>query len=362
MELFMKNSPFKTIGLICLSFFLFTCTTLPKKVAPLVYNGEKQNVILMIGDGMGFNHIKAAQAAYGDLFITTAEKAAEGEVTTYSLNALPTDSAAAATALATGNKTRNGQIGQLNGEAFESTSERALSLKMAAGVVATEGVDGATPAGFSAHTSNRDKIDEIFADQLASGIDLFFGSNIEYYAPLKEEITKKYAFIDDMNDLNLSQPKIFASFEEIPLNNGGSKKPTLAELGVKAIEKLSANPNGFFLMIEESHIDKFSHDNELLNALEHLKAFDNAVKAVVEKAAEIGNTVVIVTADHETGGLEYNGETKEQLSDKMYTRTRHSDANVAYFVFGTVDCEFPEVIDNTQIGNLCKSIISAGTQ
>ena len=148
-------------------------------------------------------------------------------------------------------------------------------------------------AGFSAHTSNRDKIDEIFADQLASGIDLFFGSNIEYYAPLKEEITKNYAFIDDMNDLNLSQPKIFASFEEIPLNNGGSKKPT---------------------------------------------------------------------ADHETGGLEYNGETKEQLSDKMYTRTRHSDANVAYFVFGTVDCEFPEVIDNTQIGNLCKSIISAGTQ
>ena len=165
-----------------------------------------------------------------------------------------------------------------------------------------------------------------------------------------------------MNDLNLSQPKIFASFEEIPLNNGGSKKPTLAELSLKSIEKLSANPNGFFLMIEESHIDKFSHDNELLNALEHLKAFDNAVKAVVEKAAEIGNTVVIVTADHETGGLEYNGETKEQLSDKMYTRTRHSDANVAYFVFGTVDCEFPEVIDNTQIGNLCKSIISAGTQ
>ena len=81
-----------------------------------------------------------------------------------------------------------------------------------------------------------------------------------------------------------------------------------------------------------------------------------------QKAAEIGNTVVIVTADHETGGLEYNGESKEQLSDKMYTRTRHSDANVAYFVFGTVDCEFPEVIDNTQIGNLCKSIISAGTQ
>ena len=217
-------------------------------------------------------------------------------------------------------------------------------------------------AGFSAHTSNRDKIDEIFADQLASGIDLFFGSNIEYYAPLKEEISKKYAFTDDMSSLDLNQPKIFASFEEIPLNNGGSKKPTLAELSLKAIEKLSANPNGFFLMIEESHIDKFSHDNELLSALEHLKAFDNAVKAVVEKAAEIGNTVVIVTADHETGGLEYNGETKEQLSDKMYTRTRHSDANVAYFVFGTVDCEFPKIIDNTQIGNLCKSIISAEAQ
>ena len=126
MELFMKNSLLKKTGLFCLSFFLFTCTTLPKEVAPLVYNGGRQNVILMIGDGMGLNHIKAAQAVYGDLFITTAEKAAEGEVTTYSLNVLPTDSAAAATALATGNKTRNGQIGQLNGEAFESTTERAL--------------------------------------------------------------------------------------------------------------------------------------------------------------------------------------------------------------------------------------------
>ena len=119
----MKNSLLKKTGLFCLSFFLFTCTTLPKEVAPLVYNGGRQNVILMIGDGMGLNHIKAAQAVYGDLFITTAEKTAEGEVTTYSLNALPTDSAAAATALATGSKTRNGQIGQLNGEAFESTSE-----------------------------------------------------------------------------------------------------------------------------------------------------------------------------------------------------------------------------------------------
>lgn len=98
---------------------------------------------------------------------------------------------------------------------------------------------------------------------------------------------------------------------------------------------------------------------DLFSAVEHVKAYDNAVRTVTEKAAEIGNTIVIVTADHETGGLQYNGETKEQLSDKMYTKTSHSSANVPFFIYGEVGTTIPAVIDNTQIGNLAKSILSA---
>lgn len=324
------------------------------------YNGEKLNVILMIGDGMGFNHLKTAEAIYGDLFMNTAT--VKGQVTTYSRNITkPTDSAASATALATGIKTYNGNIGEYMGKALTSTSEIAKSLDMAVGIIATEGVDGATPSGFSAHTNSRNNLDEILNDQLASNIDVFIGSNIARYESKKTMIEDAgYYFADSMDNLDMSQNKIFASFEEIPLEDGGITKPTLASLATMTMQKLNQNTNGFFMMIEESHIDKCSHNNDVIGAMSHVKAYDNAIKAVVEYAEEIGNTIVIVTADHETGGLQYNGESKDNINDNMYTLTSHSGANVPYFVFGNVDYDFADIMDNTQIAMLCQAIISAG--
>ena len=152
------------------------------------YEGERLNVIFMIGDGMGFDHVAAAEAKYGELFFNNNADV-EGEATTFSRNPFgPTDSAAAATALATGRKTGNGQVGQYCGKPFESLTETALKQGLAAGVIATEGVDGATPAGFSAHTYSRDDKDGILSDQLESGIDLFFGSNAERYDGLQAQI------------------------------------------------------------------------------------------------------------------------------------------------------------------------------
>lgn len=324
------------------------------------YDGQKLNVILMIGDGMGFSHVGAAQAEYGELyFANNADHS--GPITTFSRDVFgPTDSAAAATALATGHKTDNGHVGQYKGEDLKSTTELAMSLGMATGVIATEGVDGATPAGFSAHTSSRNNLDEILADQLNSGIDLFFGSNVERYAPLKAQIEAKYNYVDSYSGIADAQGKIFAAFEEIPLVDGGESKPTLAMLATSALDILSKDEDGFFLMIEESHIDKYSHNNRLGEALEHVKAYDNAVKAVVEYAERIGNTVVIVTADHETGGLKYNGESAEQLSDDMYTKGSHSKADVPFYVFGNVDFDLDLITDNTMIAKLCQALISAG--
>lgn len=327
-------------------------------IEKLDYEGEKLNVILMIGDGMGFNHIKAAEARYGELFMNSAT--IKGEVTTFSRNLFgPTDSAAAATALATGTKTDNGNIGQYLGKEKQSTTELAVSLGMSTAILATEGVDGATPSGFSAHTSSRNDIDGILDDQLKSNIDIFFGSNIQRYASLSDKIEKSgYDFSDSISTLDMSKDKVFASFEEIPLEDGGDKKPTLANLATIALDKISTDEDGFFMMIEESHIDKCSHINDLDGALSHVKAYDNTIKAVVEYAKALGNTVVIVTADHETGGLQYNGESDSELNDGMYTRGEHSSANVPYFVFGDINMDFPKVIDNTHIAWLCKSIIS----
>lgn len=323
------------------------------------YDGEKLNVILMIGDGMGFNHIKAAEAEYGRLFFANEADYA-GEVTTFSRNVFgPTDSAAAATALATGHKTDNGHVGQYRGKDLKSTTEIAVELGMSTGIIATEGVDGATPAGFSAHTASRNNLDEIIKDQLTSGVNLYFGSNAVRYAPMKAEISKSYAYVDNIADIPTAGDKIFAAFEEIPLVADGASKPSLAMLATMAIDILSQNENGFFLMIEESHIDKCSHDNDLSGALEHVKAYDNAVKAVVDYAEKLGNTIVIVTADHETGGLQYNGESKDELSDGMYTKGSHTSANVPFFVFGDIDYDLDNITDNTMIAKLCQAVISA---
>lgn len=323
------------------------------------YNGEKLNVILMIGDGMGFSHVSAATAKYGDLFFDT-QADYKGSVTTFSRDVFdPTDSAAAATALATGHKTDNGKVAMYGGKDLASTTELAILLGMATGVIATEGVDGATPAGFSAHAPSRNDLDEILADQLKSGIDLFFGSNAERYAPLKAQIEKSYTYVDAFSDIASADGKIFASFEEIPLEGGGEAKPTLASLAVAALDILSVDEDGFFLMIEESHIDKCSHNNDLFGAIEHVKAYDNAIKAVVEYAERIGNTIVIVTADHETGGLQYNGETADRLSDDMYTKGSHSKADVPFYVFGDIDFDLSRITDNTHIAKLCQAVISA---
>lgn len=324
------------------------------------YGGERLNVILMIGDGMGVNHVRAAEAKYGELFFD-GNADHSGYLTTFSYNVFgPTDSAAAATALATGHKTDNGHVGQYRGKDLVSTTEIAKSLGMATGIIATEGVDGATPAGFSAHTSSRKDLDGILSDQLASGTDLFFGSNSERYAPLKAQIEKSYTYVDSFSEIEQARGRIFAAFDEIPLSADGDSKPTLASLAVSALDILSADEDGFFLMIEESHIDKYSHNNQLDKALEHVKAYDNAVKAVVEYANRIGNTLVIVTADHETGGLKYNGESAAQLNDSMYTKGSHSSANVPFYVFGDIDFDFAQIADNTQIAKLCQAVISAG--
>lgn len=230
---------------------------------------------------------------------------------------------------------------------------------MSTGIIATEGVDGATPAGFSAHTSSRNNLDEIIKDQLTSGVNLYFGSNAERYAPMKAEISKSYAYVDNIADIPTAGDKIFAAFEEIPLMADGARKPSLAMLATMAIDILSQNENGFFLMIEESHIDKCSHENDLSGALEHVKAYDNAIKAVVDYAERIGNTIVIVTADHETGGLQYNGESKDELSDGMYTKGSHTSVNVPFFVFGDIDYDLDNITDNTMIAKLCQAVISA---
>lgn len=337
-----------------------------KKINDIDYDIELQgsynNVILMIGDGMGFNHIEVSEKARGIESLYMERNALLlGECMTFSYNCIsPTDSAASATALATGRKVNNGNISKYKDEDIKTNMEIAIEKGMATGIIATEGVDGATPASFSAHADNRNDKEDIISSQLSSNINLFLGSNKDYYDGISSDITAAgYDYINTLDDFDESKSKIFGSFSEVATANGTSETPTLAQLSEIAIEYLSVigGENGYFLMIEESHIDKFSHSNNMQGMLEHIEAYDVAVETVVEGTKDAGDTLVIVTADHETGGLTIPKKDDYEISDDIFTLTRHTKKLVPYFIFQNIG-ELNMVIDNTHIGYICNYYIN----
>lgn len=330
-------------------------------IEDFVPEGKYKNIVFMIGDGMGFNHIETLKAYSGQsvLFMETAP--VKGEAETFSKFFFgPTDSAASASALSTGKKYINGQIAKKVGKDIKSNTEFAIEKGMATGIIATEGVDGATPGSFSAHTISRSDKNGILADQLVSGIDLFIGTNSDRYGSRKAEIERAgYSYVDTSSGISAEKDKIFGVFGsmETVAANATDKSPSLIDVSLKAMDYLNAkSDSGFFLMIEESHIDKRSHANNMAGMLEHINAYDETIKAVVSRAKEIGDTLVIVTADHETGNLQYNGETRDEIGDGMFASGSHTSKNVPYFIFGEVG-NLPKVIDNTNLFDIAYNYI-----
>ncbi len=351
-----------SIGLL-ITAGLGISTLVQNDIDEVNFTGSAKNVILIIGDGMGFEHIETYKAYSGNTQTSMETAPIKGEVNTHSLNlTMPTDSAAAGTALATGNKTYNGELGGVWGVHKENLSEYAMSKGMATGVVVTEGVDGATPSAFSAHALNRELKGKIFKSQMQSDIDLFMGTNSAYYNTLQDDIKANgYDYITEFSDFDMNQDRIFATFDKMAVGAEASteKTPKLQEASIQAINYLNNHSeNGFFLMIEESHIDKFSHKNEMEDVMQHMDAIHNTVSAVVDLANEIGDTIVIVTADHETGGLQYDNQTKAEISNDMFTRGGHSSSNVPYFMFGNIQ-NVPKEVENVQISMIIKKILGA---
>lgn len=297
-----------------------------------------KNIIFMIGDGMGKNTIDLAMQERSDFvpFMRTAP--CQGFSETRSANKDVTDSAAGGTALACGVRTNNSAVGvypiDITGlfSAPQNLCELAKSLGKKAGVVTTDSTDGATPATFSVHTSDRDNSKDIGKQQAKSNLDLIWGGKS---SDLDKELVAKKGFklienITEMNNITAGQ-RSFAQFnkDEIWKLNPVEGQPTLEQMTDKAL-KLLDNENGFFVMIEGAHIDKNSHNNNAKGCAEAVEEFDNAIKVAVDFAKEKGDTLVIITADHETGGITYNESTKRY----EYTSGSHSGVNVPVYVFG----------------------------
>lgn len=322
-----------------------------------------RNVILMIGDGMGLNHIWLTRvAAIGpDGRLNMECMPVSGLITTHSASHLKTDSAAAATALATGRKTANGMISMLpDGTVPKTLLEKAEERGMATGLVVTKAVTDATPAGFGAHNASRDNQSSIAEDILANGIDVIMGGGRKYWLPAAkgggrtdgrdltlEAQRKGYRCITTRSELDaLRTLPVLGLWSGNNLEETGNE-PSLAAMTAKAVQLLDREPRGFFLLVEGSQIDTRSHRHDTPAVIERVLGFDAAVKEALSFAAQDGHTLVIVTADHETGGLAVLDGL--QRPEVRWASFDHSSQPVALFAYGPGAELFTGIYDNTGV-------------
>lgn len=321
--------------------------------------------ILFIGDGMGENHVQATSTYYEkEMFMTTFE--AKGYVSTFSNSIFrPTDSAAAASSLATGQKFDNKEISCHNGKDIETISEYAKSIGIGVGIVTTDNLNGATPAGFSSHANSRGDSEEIIQGQIESNIDLFLGKGQNIYEPYKHSFENKgYSYSNDLSTLSTNNSKVFGCFSQVVSKEGTNLTPTLEMLTEFAVNFFEENfPDGYFLMIECAHIDKCSHSNNIFEMMEYLNNFDASIKTTHEKLSEQNSVALIVTADHETGGLK-NAKSTANITNSLYSQSGHTSQDVPYYIYVNpskkVDIKqvIKNKIDNTDIFKLCKNLIT----
>lgn len=332
-----------------------------------LFCGDKpKNIILLIGDGMGDDQVTTSVLTLeNDQFtrFTTS-----GFSVTCSADNLITDSAAGGTAYAVGEKTNNGYIGFSTDEKpLKSVLEYAEEKGFSTGIVVTCGITHATPASFYAHVVSRKMENEIAEFLPESGIDVAIGAGQEFFLPkgegngeredgknvVKVLEDKGYNYISDVNELkNYDDDKpVVGLIEKSSFPHFADRDYNLGELTNVAIKKLSKNEDGFFLMVEGSQIDWGGHANDQEYVVGELKDFNTALKAALDFAEEDGNTLVVVTADHETGGMSIIEGDRDGSDIKMSFNTKHHTPQmVPVFAFGPGSEFLTGIKQNSDIG------------
>ncbi|MDX1940386.1 MAG: alkaline phosphatase [Saprospiraceae bacterium] len=322
-----------------------------------------KNVILLIGDGMGLTQISAALYS-NDNRLNLEKFPIVGLHKSYSSNDLITDSAAGATAFASGVKTYNGAIGvNQDSMSVKTILEEAEDRGLATGLVATSSITHATPACFIAHVKSRADMQDIAEDFIKTEIDLFIGGGKKYFDRrekdtrdlYKELEAKGYRISDflkeDLQKVTIDFSKNFGYFtadaEPLPFSQGRDYLVPASKLAPIFLEKRSSK--GFFLMIEGSQIDWGGHANDSKYIISEAIEFDNAIGAILEYAKEDGETLVIVTADHETGGYAINTGSKMGEIVGAFTTDKHTAALIPVYAFGPGAELFAGIYENTAI-------------
>lgn len=333
--------------------------------------GKKvKNVILMIGDGMSLMHVYTAWAANrGKLWLENAQ--ATGLSKTWAVKKLVTDSGSGGTSLATGVKTVYHAVGvDPEGKPLTSLVDVAKELGKDAGMAVTCRLWDATPCDFCCHNIDRDKEEELVGDYPTSGVDFVFGGGAQKFTNRKDgrdifkELQKKGYHVSRTLDDFFAYEKNSRIFavpydKDTPLPD--ERGDLLARASMKGISLMNQNKNGFFMMIEGSQLDDYGHFNQLDLLMKETLDFDQTVGEVMKWAAKDGETLVVVTADHETGGLTLvNGNKDEGRVECCFSTKDHSGAMVPVYAFGPGAENFTGIFENTDVFKKIKKLMTEG--
>lgn len=361
------------IMLASIAIFLVACQapkqavqSVPAEMTIEAENSVAKNVIFMVGDGMGLSQITAGMYANGNS-IAFEKFRKIGFHKCYAYNDLVTDSAAGATAFSTGHKTYNGAIGVgPDTLALETILEEAEDRGYHTGMVTSSTIVHATPASFIAHNRLRRNYEEIAADFLDTDIDLFIGGGLKYFnrrqdgRDLTAELEQKGYFMsdyfkEDLNQIDFSKHSklgyLTSDADPLPVAQGRDYLPSATSKALDFLHTKSQNEKGFFLMIEGAQIDWGGHANNGDYIVSEMIDFSKTIDVVWEFIQNHPETIVIITADHETGGLAINKGSRLDSLDMRFTSDYHTADMIPVFAEGPGDEEFMGIYENTAIYN-----------
>ncbi len=329
------------------------------KCNPPVKKKNPKNIIIMIGDGMGLAQLCAGYALNKKQLNIFELAQIIGLCNTSSADNFITDSAAGATAMSTGYKTNNGMISFLPDSSSPRTIfEFAKSNQMKTGLVVSCALTHATPACFYSHLYNRELHTDIAADFYNGTVDIAAGGGFPVFDTAK---LRSLGYQVTIGKTTIPTGSKYVSFYDTsfhPAQISEGRGSFLTENTMLSLAKLK-NDKGFMLMVEGSQIDWGGHNNDGDYVVKEMLDFDSCVKRVLDWAKEDGETLVIITADHETGGLGLMGSDSSSTTPKlMFHNTHHSGIMVPVFAFGPGEEKFQGVYENTDIFYKMKNLLN----
>ena len=314
-------------------------------------NLKAKNIILAIGDGVGPNQITLSRIAIGglDFRLFIDQMPYHGTSLTHSYDNAYTDSAAAATAWSTGFKTKTRYLSLNPDKKILETVVELLNKKgYASGVVATSSVTHATPAALYAHIDNRYEYKEIANQLINSSIHIALGGGRKLFDLNKINDTHHVLTSKESLQLNFDySKKLIGLFDDDGIERS-NEKPTQRQMTNFALKHLNKQCNGFFLMTEGSQIDWAGHDNDANKMIEEFRDFDLTIKDLIKFVNKNNDTLLIITSDHETGGLQILKQDNDNVIIQWGTG-RHTSTPVGVHAYGPGAELFQGLMDNTDI-------------